>query len=463
MKTKFVTTSIAYINAEPHIGFLFELLAADIFARHWRSQSEDSFFLTGTDEHGAKVASAATTAGLARQQFADQISGKYLALKEQFDLSFDYFIRTTDPTHQEFVKQTWRTLLQAGQIKKGIYRGRYCTGCEAFKQPSEIADNHCLVHNQPLEKVEEENYFFEPGGIITQKIADWINYRLWPSSRRQEAINVLHTGAFKQISVSRPATKNSWGIGVPDDPSQVIYVWFDALLNYLSIEKITGQKLWPADIQIIGKDILKFHAIVWPAILLALGRDLPAALLVHGFINVDGRKLSKSTGHIVRPQELLDHYALAGDLAVDAVRYLLFRQLSFYDDSNFVWAEFDALYNGELANGLGNLVARVIGIGKKVAKFELPQPAIDRLAVAKLDFKDHLETANERINQADSIITAEKLWENSNDKLTKFNEVVSCLVEATGILLPFMPKTAGEIRRQLTELKSKPLFPRLNQ
>ena len=236
-----------------------------------------------------------------------------------------------------------------------------------------------------------------------------------------------------------------------------MYVWVDALFNYISALRINGREdLWPADSQIIGKDILKFHAIIWPALLLACGYELPRKLIVHGFINVDGKKMSKSIGNVIAPQQLLERYG------VEASRYLLFRGLSFYDDSNFTWQDFDQLYNGELANGLGNLVARCVGVAKKLDKFDLTHVA-DKSDSEELDFKDSLEIANKLINQADGIITSEKLWEDTAKKTAKFDETVDCLLNAVSQLAPFMPETAVEIRRQLTELDSKPLFPRLEK
>lgn len=466
MKTKFITTSIAYLNAEPHIGFLFELLAADVLKRNYQSLGQEVFFLTGTDEHGLKVANAAHTTGKEPPEFTDQLSAKFKALGKQFAIDFDYFIRTTDPQHLKLVEAKWRELAKAGVLRKKTYSGWYCSGCEAFKADWEISNGKCPIHQTMLEKTDEENWFLIIDSQKKAKIKGWINSSVFPPTRRQEIIHTLASGHFDEVSVSRPKTKNSWGIAVPDDTDQVIYVWIDALLNYLSGIEASGRKiedLWPADIQVVGKDIIKFHGIIWPALLLALGYQLPQKLLVHGFINIDGRKLSKSTGLVVTPQELLDRYAAAGDLAVDAVRYLLFRQLSFDEDSNFVWEDFDALYNGELANGLGNLVARVIGIAKNVEKFVLPaSPSTSDLEEAEFEFKPVLEQANALINQADGIITAGKLWENPNDKQLKFKETLNCLLEAAGLLAPFMPTTAQEIRRQLVELDPQPLFPRLN-
>ncbi|MEK7202435.1 MAG: methionine--tRNA ligase [Patescibacteria group bacterium] len=454
MNKLYITTSIAYVNAEPHIGFLYELLAGDVLKRYHQSLGEEVFFLTGTDEHGIKVAQAAEKSGLEPQQFVDEISKKFEQLGQDFNIGFDYFIRTTNPDHQKFVQEKWLQLEKAGVLEKKKYSGLYCSGCEAFKTEGEIEDSKCTIHEKALELVEEENWFL----VIAKyksRITDWINESVFPESRRQEVINILNSGAYDKVSLSRSRERYGWGVPVPGDESQVMYVWADALFNYISALEINGKTdLWPADIQIVGKDILKFHAIIWPALLLACGYELPKKLLVHGFINVDGKKMSKSLGNVIAPQQLLERYG------VEATRYLIFRGLSFDDDSNFTWEDFDHLYNGELANGLGNLVARVIGIGKKAGKFALPKRA-ETANETEFSFKSSLEKANALINQADGVITAEKLWENPSDKIAKLEEAVCCLLQATNHLAPFMPDTAKEIHRQLTELDSQPLFPRL--
>ncbi|MDP3993341.1 MAG: methionine--tRNA ligase [bacterium] len=456
VKKTYITTSIAYVNAEPHIGFLYELLAADVLKRYHQSLGETVFFLTGTDEHGIKVAQAAEKAGLEPQQFVDKVSKKFEQLGQDFSIDFDYFIRTTNPDHQKFVQEKWLQLEKAGVLKKKKYSGLYCSGCEAFKTEGEIEDSKCTIHEKALELVEEENWFLKIRDFRV-KIQEWINEAVFPESRRQEVINILESGAYDEVSLSRSKERYGWGVPVPGDESQIMYVWADALFNYLSALEINDKTdLWPAEIQVVGKDILKFHAIIWPALLLACGYELPKKLLVHGFINVDGKKMSKSLGNVIAPQQLLERYG------VEASRYLLSRGLSFDDDSNFTWEDFDHLYNGELANGLGNLVARVIGIGKKVGKFELPKE-VETKGETEFSFKSSLEKANALINQADEIITAEKLWENPSDKVAKFKEAVSCLLQVTSYLAPFMPETAVEIHRQLTELDSNPLFPRVEK
>ena len=456
MKKTYITTSIAYVNAEPHIGFLYELLAGDVLKRYYQAQGKEVYFLTGTDEHGIKVAQAATVAGKQPQDFVNEVSKKFEQLGKDFNIDFDYFIRTTNPEHQKFVQEKWQQLESAGVLKKKKYSGLYCSGCEAFKTEGEIEGGRCSIHEMELEKIEEENWFLVIDEEKKKKIEDWINFSVYPETRRQEAINVLKSDSYDEISLSRSRERYGWGVPVPGDESQIMYVWVDALFNYISALIINNQEdLWPADIQIVGKDIVKFHAIIWPALLIACGYELPKKLLVHGFINSDGKKMSKSLGNVISPHQLIERYG------VEASRYLIFRGLSFYDDSNFTWADFDHLYNGELANGLGNLVARVVGIGKKIGEFALPDQTADPTTTGELDFKQSLEQANSLINKADGVITSEKLWENPTEKVSKFEEAVSYLVRASSLLSPFLPATAIEVLRQLKELDSKPLFPRL--
>jgi len=456
VKQTYITTSIAYVNAEPHIGFLYELLAGDVLKRYYQAQGKEVYFLTGTDEHGIKVAQAATAAGKEPQNFVDEVSKKFEQLGKEFNIDFDYFIRTTNPEHQKFVQEKWQQLESAGVLKKKKYSGLYCSGCEAFKTEGEIEGGRCSIHEKELEKIEEENWFLVIDEEKKKKIEDWINFSVYPETRRQEAINVLKSDSYDEISLSRSRERYGWGVPVPGDESQIMYVWVDALFNYISALIINNQEdLWPADIQIVGKDIVKFHAIIWPALLIACGYELPKKLLVHGFINSDGKKMSKSLGNVISPHQLIERYG------VEASRYLIFRGLSFYDDSNFTWADFDHLYNGELANGLGNLVARVVGIGKKIGEFALPNQTADSTTTGELDFKQSLEQANSLINKADGVITSEKLWENPTEKVSKFEEAVSYLVRASSLLSPFLPATAIEVLRQLKELDSKPLFPRL--
>lgn len=463
----FVTTSIAYTNSEPHIGFLFELVAADVIARSEKLKGNEVFFLTGTDEHGSKIAEAARSAGVEPQEFVNNISQQFKSLGEQFGIEFDYFVRTTDIHHKEFVQKKWIELRDKRLLEKREFSGLYCTGCEAFKTEKELVDGKCAVHEKELERVSEENWFFKLSDFSEQLLAWYETSPILPANRANEVREFVKSG-LQDISFSRHIDKLSWGVPVPDDDTQVMYVWADALLNYLSGIEASGRKIedWhPAQYQVIGKDILKFHAVYWPAILLALGYELPKKLVVHGFINKDGKKLSKSTGNTVSPQELLDRYG------AEATRYLLLRKLNFFEDSNFVWEEFDAIYNGELANGLGNLLNRTVALLNKFnklvqvdlemahsAQIELPNTGLEQINI-----NGHMSNVVHLITEANQWFAREKPWAWNR---VSGGQVVSLiensrLYDLTRLLQPIMPNTADEIVRQLTEIESRPLFPRI--
>ncbi len=472
MKKTYITTSIAYINAEPHIGFLLELLSADVLARYHKLQGEEVFFTTGTDEHGSKIAQAAEAAGKEPQKYADEISKKFEKLGKDFGIEFDFFVRTTDPKHKKFAQERWKQLEKAGALEKRKYKGYYCVGCEAFKTEREIAGNKCLIHEKELEVIEEENWFFKLSDY-QEKILEWLIQEkpVKPEGRLNEVINVVKE--LEDISFSRPKDKLSWGVpvpaspakqGGPGDPEQTMYVWADALWNYLSVFELAGKdskEYWPADLQIIGKDILKFHGAIWPGLLLACGYELPKKLLVHGFVNVDGKKMSKSLGNVITPKELLERYGR------EATRYLIFRQLSYYEDSNFTWEDFDAIYNGDLANGIGNLANRVIGLLKRFkAESVVPKKVEIESALADEDFGAELEKVRSLLGAADQWITEVEPWSWGKDEPVSKDQInnlidQSNLFEIAVRLEPFMPETAQSIREQLKTLKAEPLFPRL--
>lgn len=472
MKAKYITTAIAYTNTEPHIGFLFELLSADILTRAYKQNGESVFFLTGTDEHGSKVAKAAKDAGVKPQEYVNNISAAYKKLGQDFKIDFDYFVRTTDPKHKDFVQDQWRRLAQAGYLEKRKYTGLYCNGCEAFKTERELKDGKCLIHETPVEQIEEENWFFKLSKF-SEPLLKWLKTDpITPKNRANEVREIIKSG-LEDVSFSRHLSKLSWGIPVPDDDEQVMYVWADALLNYISGPLAAGKKIdevWPADIQIVGKDILRFHAVIWPAILTALGYDLPKKLVVHGFINSDGKKMSKSLGNVISPKELLKRYG------VDGTRYLLFRQLSYYDDSNFVWSEVDSLYNGELANGIGNLLSRSISLLKgfkedgveveKLIEQSLKAKTDKSNLLTTLDFSQNLIDVNQLINLADTWITKNQPWiwrkegEVKEERVKEFLEAIN-LGEVAQLLEPYTPDTAKKIISQLKTLTTEPLFPRL--
>ncbi|MEK7071762.1 MAG: methionine--tRNA ligase, partial [Patescibacteria group bacterium] len=357
MKSKFyITTSIAYTNAPPHIGFALETIQADVLARYRRVSGDGVFFLTGTDEHGAKIAKAAEKFGKNPQEFTDEISAKFQELTKGLNLSNDDFIRTTDQSrHWPTVKDIWLKLKENNDIYKKNYKGLYCLGCEAFITQKDLIDGKCKIHLKEPEAIDEENYFFRLSKY-SSKIEELIKkdeVKIIPQEKKNEMLNFVRQG-LEDISFSRPSKDLKWGIPVPDDDSQTIYVWADALVNYL-----LPKKYWPADIHCLGKDILRFHATIWLGMLLSSKLPLPKSIFVHGFITSNGQKMSKSLGNVVDPFELIRKYG------ADAVRYFLLREIPPTEDGDYTRQKFEARYNSDLASGLGNLVARVITLGAK--------------------------------------------------------------------------------------------------
>ena len=364
MSKYYVTTSIPYVNAEPHIGFAMELLYADVLARAARNRGDEVIFSTGTDEHGGKIAEKAKEQEKTTKQYTDEISARFRELSKILEASNNRFIRTTDEGHEQRAALIWKQLKK--DIYKSNYEGWYCTGDEAFFTEKEVKENHgiCPAHNRPYEKIVEDNYFFKLSRY-TNQIKEFIisgSFQIIPQTRRNEILSVLDQG-LEDISISRPKDKISWGILVPGDKTQVMYVWFEALMNYLTVlgypEHEDFKNYWPANVQIIGKDIIRFHAAIWPAMLLALELPLPKQLYVHGFVTADGKKMSKSLGNVINPFEVVNSYG------VDAFRYYMLRHIPSYDDGDFSWQKFDEAYNNELANELGNLVQRIIAMTLK--------------------------------------------------------------------------------------------------
>ena len=377
MKKFYITTSIAYTNAFPHIGFALESIQADVLARYHRLLAEDVFFLTGTDEHGAKISKAAKEAGKSPEDFVDEISGKFKELGRILNLSNNDFIRTTDKIrHWPAVREVWQKLKEKGDIYKKNYQGLYCVGCEAFKTKRELINGKCSIHKTEPEKIEEENYFFRLSKY-SKKIEKAIKtgkLEIIPKTRRNEILGLIKQG-LEDVSFSRPSKDLQWGISVPDDPTQKIYVWADALTNYISAlgypRGENFKKYWPADVHCIGKDILKFHSLIWPGMLWSLGLSLPKSIFVHGFITVSGQKMSKSLGNVIDPFELVKKYGL------DPVRYYLLREIPSAEDGDFTFDKFEKRYNSDLASGLGNLTARVLTMVEKYCQGKVPEIKIN--------------------------------------------------------------------------------------
>lgn len=458
----YVTTSIPYINAEPHIGFGMELLYADVLARSARRQQTPTLFSTGTDEHGGKIAEKATAAGIQPKEFADQISQSFRDVAKLLNISNDRFIRTTDQGHEERAQIIWKNLSK--DIYKGSYEGWYCVGDEAYFPEQEVKANKgvCPSHNRPYEKLKEENYFFKLSAYndqIKKSIEDG-SFRIIPETRKHEILSVLKAG-LDDISISRPKEKIGWGIPVPGDDNQVMYVWFEALMNYITVlgypEHADFEKFWPANAQVIGKDILRFHAAIWPGMLMALGLPLPKILFVHGFINVEGKKMSKTLGNVLHPREIVSKYG------VDTFRYFFLRHIPSYDDGNFSWKKIDEVYNNELANELGNAVQRTMIM---IQKYEdgligdIPEPKHDTAqyeeALENCKFDRALDEVWEQVRGLNQYIEEQKPWQIAKEDTDgHLQEVlayqVGCLLQIADMLEPFMPETAVKIRHIFQE------------
>ncbi len=459
-KKFYITTAIDYIDDVMHIGHAYQKIVADVLARYHRLLGEKVFFLTGVDEHGGKAEEAAKKAKVEFKKWADKISQ---ADKEQFqslNISYDRFIRTTDKDHKKTVIDFWRRVKKKGDIYLGKYEGIYCQGCEGFITEKDLVKGKCPYHpTKTPRKLTEKNYFFR-----WSKYEDFLKDRLkknpefvQPESKRNEMLAFLDRG-LEDIPISRPSVE--WGISVPDDPKHTIYVWFDALINY-----ITGapKGFWPADLHLLGKDNLRWHALLWPAMLKSAGFKLPKTVYAHDFFSLNGQKISKSLGNIIRPTELVKKFG------TDGVRYYFIKYGPATRDVDLTLNKLQELYNADLANGLGNLVARIAklceksGFDFKNSKSQI-YPQIKK-PLDKFQFDVALNLIWEEIGAGDKLIDRKKPWELSGKKLkTVLEELVKEIRQISLNLKPFLPETAEQIEKQFKgpKIKSeKPLFPRL--
>ena len=470
----YVTTSIPYVNGEPHLGHALEFVMADVLARSARQQGKPVIYSTGTDEHGSKIYQTAAKLGITPRELTDQMSARFKELQKELNISNDRFIRTTDKGHEQRAQIIWKNL--AHDIYKAKYIGWYDVKQEEFV-PESKADPARMKsdHPQAYQKLEEENYFFKLSKY-TDKIRQAIEsgtFEIVPKSRKHEILAVLREG-LEDISISRPKEKLDWGIPVPGDSEQVMYVWFEALMNYITVlgypEHEDFKKFWPANVQVIGKDILRFHAAIWPAMLLSLGLPIEKTLYVHGFITLNGEKMSKSIGNVVAPKEILDKYG------VDAFRYYFLRHIPSYEDGDFSWEKFEAAYNNELANELGNAVQRTVAMIMKYQNGligDIPPAEHDSApveeAVEHCKFDRALDEIWEQVRGLNQYIDEAKPWQiaKTGDK-EHLQEVLayqsSCLLEIADLLEPFLPDTAVKIRNIFTEGIIRPsketLFPK---
>jgi len=473
----YITTTLPYINSDPHIGFAAEIIRADVLARYRRQRGDEVFFNTGTDEHGLKIYLKAQELGMDIQQYCDQYSAKFLPLKEKLNLSYNQFIRTTNEAHKKAAQEFWQRCQAKGDIYKKNYRVRYCVGCEMEKTDSDLNNGRCPLHpDRELEIIEEENYFFR-FSKYQQQLLDLYKKRIdfvAPASRLKEISAFVEKG-LQDFSISRVKEKMPHGVPVPGDDQQVMYVWFDALVNYISTlgwpnDDQNFKKYWPG-IQVCGKDNLRPQAAMWQAMLMSAGLPNSAQILVFGFLTANGQKMSKSLGNVVDPYILVDKYG------ADPVRYYLLAEIAPFEDGDYSENKFQLRYNADLANGLGNLVARVSNLLEKnqiTTKLKINFQDSDIKETVKLlenkmidyHFNEGLQIIWNKIRACDEILTKTAPW-----KLTDKVEITNILqplaqdiVNIAYLLEPFLPNTSQKIQQQFLApqvLKGEALFPRL--
>jgi len=484
-KSYYITTTAPYVNAEPHIGFALEIVQADVLARYHSELGSDVFFNTGTDEHGKKIYEAARTSNKEVWEYVDYYAEKFDLLKSSLNLSYNSFQRTTSVTHIEAAQEMWRRVERAGYIEKGIYRAKYCVGCEMEKQDSELAEGVCPLHpSKPIEFIEEENYFFKFSRLGSELIKHYERYPdfVIPTNRQKEIKNFVE-GGLVDFSISRLKEKMPWGIPVPGDEAHVMYVWFDALTYYISalgwpkdedrFVQYWGDKNYPRAVQVAGKDNLRQQGAMWQAMLIAAGLPPTRQILIHGFITSEGRKMSKSLGNVVNPLEYVERYG------TDALRYYLLAKMSPFEDSDFTREKFEEVYRSDLQNGLGNLVARVEAMSEKLGLRFDPRERSEqsdlKSSVYGLLDEYRFDLAMERIWSAaatlDRYISSREVWKMESEERTRSlrelvlgNNSVESLLDIAELLKILLPDLGEEIWGRLTAkavVKGNPLFPPL--
>lgn len=478
MEKFYITTAIDYVNAPPHFGHALEKIQADSIARRQRLLGKEVYFLTGVDEHGIKIVRSAEEAKKSVKEFTDENVKIFKKLIRDLDISNDDFIRTSDrEKHWSGARALWNKLVEAGDIYKGIYKGHYCVGCEAYVTDKDLVDGKCPYHGKEPELIEEENYFFKLSRYTeaVKKKIESDELKIIPDKRKNEILAMIEKGV-DDISFSRPAEKlGGWGVPVPGDESQLMYVWCDALSNYISAlgygsdDSEKFNKFWPADIHLIGKDILRFHALVWPAMLLSAGLPLPKKIMVHGFLLSGGKKMSKSSGNVIDPFDLIEKYG------TDAVRYYLLREISPFEDGDITEEKFKDAYNANLANGLGNLTARIMKMSEQYLAGEAfesdmseEEGAIAEIGepMENLELNRAMDKIWELVSKLDSRIQKTepfKLVKTDEEAAKKIlRELVGGLKKIALMLAPFLPETSQKILSAIQDNKMpKPLFLRV--
>ena len=470
MNKTYITTAIPYVNGSPHVGHAMDYCLADVCARYHRLVGDEVKFQVGTDEHGGKIFKKAEDLGKKVEDYVAENAEKFRDFIKKLNVSYTDFIRTTDSNHEHLCQEIWKKLEQ--HIYKAKYEGWYCTGCERFITDKEYEENHgvCPDHQKPYEKLEEENYYFRIADFkeqITKAITS-DELLILPDFRKKEILKLVEDSP--DVSISRPREQLTWGVPVPNDESQVMYVWIDALSNYITILGYPEKDIsewWPATAQFVGKDILRFHAIIWPAMLFGLGLPLPKTISSHGMILVDGQKMSKSVGNVVDPIEVIEKHG------IDAFRYYFLRHVDSFADSDFTWEKFENAYSNELANDLGNLDQRLATLVSKNKievreneSFETPEDY--KTLMEGFEFSKAFDLVWEKIQDLNKRIDNEKPWEMAkNGEVEKLENclkgLASDLLKVSEMLSPFLPETTEKIqtifKNPVTPPK-EPLFPK---
>jgi len=470
-KKFYITTTLPYVNAEPHIGFALEIIQADVLARFYAGLGYDVFFNTGVDEHGLKICRKAQESGMDPQKYCDVYAQKFDSLKQALNLSYNNFIRTTDERHIKAAQEFWLLCQKRGDIYKKNYKIKYCVGCELEKTESELVNGRCPIHpNLEIEIIEEENYFFRYSKYQKKLLGLYKKNKNFvvPESRLNEIKEFTKRG-LEDFSISRLKEKMPWGVPVPGDDKHVMYVWFDALVNYISAlgwpeDKKKFKAFWPG-LQVAGKDNLRQQSSMWQAMLLSAGLPNSKQIFIHGFITANGQKMSKSLGNVVDPFELVKKYG------TDAVRYYLLREIPPAEDGDFTIEKFEQRYNSDLAGGLGNLVARTFGIAKnKKAKVKTTNSKLKKEIketkknvskfLQEFKFNEALSKIWELISWCDKYINDEKLWQNPRPEA--INDLFFAINEIDELLSPLLPETSEKIKKSISSKeKTENLFPRV--
>ena len=480
-KKLYIATAIPYVNGTPHIGNALDYLIADVWTRYQKQNGHDVRFQVGTDEHGNKIAAKAAELGITPKAYTDKMYVNFEALMKKVGASYTDFIRTTDDHHVASVQYIWQKLQP--YIYKGSYQGWYCVGHEAFFTDKEVQATNgvCPDHQVPYQQVSEDNYFFKTSAF-TEQIRTALTdgtMQIYPEFRKLEFLELIKDG-LADVSVSRPKKSLTWGVPVPNDSEQIMYVWLDALANYITVlgypDRPEWEEYWPADVQVIGKDILRFHAGIWPAMLLGLGLQLPKKLLAHGFVNIGGAKISKTVGNVIDPNEIIDNYG------VDAFRYFFSRHIPTLEDGDFTWEKFENAYNNELGNDLGNLIQRVASMINKYQAGvigEAQQAEHDmtayHAAMEGLEFNKALDEVWNMVRSLNQYIDNVKPWEVAKgigkdpEAEPHLAEILShcagALVQIGDLLQPFLPTTATRIQEifesGVVKLTEGVLFPKV--